>query len=106
MKKILLTLLLLSMNTHMAGQTFDIPSRMPGGDKYLHATLSYAVTYTTYNYFKPINGHKRALLYSIGSTIVVGVVKEVYDELYRKGWEYEDMIANGVGITLFSITIK
>jgi len=103
MKKLLLivTTLLLYLNT--SAQFVELPPLRNGGDKILHFSASYVISYNTYNFMEPRYGHKRALIYSSIASLVVGIGKEIYDERYSKGWEKGDMYANGIGITLFII---
>ena len=72
-----------------------------GGDKILHFTASYAISHTTYHYLQPKLGHKKAKIYSIIASLGIGILKEIIDERYRKGWEAGDMYANAGGIVLF-----
>ena len=86
--------LLFSLNTY--SQSLKI-----GGDKILHFTASYTISYTTYHYLQPKIGHKKAKTYSIVASLGIGILKEIIDERYRKGWEAGDMYANAGGIVLF-----
>ena len=91
--------LLFSLNTY--SQSFKI-----GGDKMLHFTASYTISYNTYHYLQPKIGHKKAKRYSTIASLGVGIIKEIVDERYRKGWEQGDMYANMGGIILFRYDLK
>ena len=101
---IILLLLLLSLNSY--SQTLKIPPMRNGGDKILHFTASYVISYTTYHYLQPKIGHKKAKIYSIGTSVGIGIIKEIIDERYRKGWEAGDMYANLSGIILFRLDLS
>ena len=105
MKRIIIFLLLfLSLNSY--SQSFKIPPLRMGGDKILHFATSYTISYTTYHYLQPKIGHKKAKIYSTAATIGMGIIKEIIDERYRKGWEAGDMYANVGGIVLFRLDLK
>lgn len=99
--KLLFTILFLlfSLNTH--SQSVKIPPMKVGGDKLLHFAASYTINYTTYHYLQPKIGHKKAKRYSTIASLGVGIIKEIIDERYRKGWEEGDMYANIGGVILF-----
>jgi len=105
MKRIVIFLLLfLSLNSY--SQISYKPSFKGGGDKILHFTASYVISYTTYHYLQPKIGHKKAKIYSIGTSVGIGIIKEIIDERYRKGWEAGDMYANMSGIILFRLDLS
>lgn len=75
-------------------------------DKQLHAAgcylISSSVSAIIYNKTK---NKKRALLYGLGGSLLVGIGKEIYD--IRNGdSNWEDMLANTIGATLGIITIN
>jgi len=76
-----------------------------GIDKVLHFATSYTIAYTTYQYLQPRIGSRRARLYGSCISLGVGILKEVVDERYRKGWEAGDLYANIGGILLFRLDI-
>ena len=105
MKRIIILLLLfLSLSSY--SQSFEVPPLRMGGDKILHFATSYAISYTTYHYLQPKLGHKKAKTYSIVASLGIGIIKEIIDERYRKGWEAGDMYANVGGIVLFRLDLK
>jgi len=99
--KLFFTILFLLFNLNTYSQSFKI-----GGDKMLHFTASYTISYTTYHYLQPKLGHKKAKTYSIVASLGIGIIKEIIDERYRKGWEAGDMYANVGGIVLFRLDLK
>ena len=101
---IILLLLFLSLSSY--SQSFEIPPLRMGGDKILHFATSYTISYTTYHYLQPKIGHKKAKIYSTAATIGMGIIKEIIDERYRKGWEAGDMYANVGVIVLFRLDLK
>lgn len=103
MKKLLPIVITLLLYINTSAQFVELPPLRNGGDKILHLSASYVISYNTYNFIEPRYGHKRALTYSILASLVIGIGKEIYDERYSKGWEKGDMYANGIGITLFVI---
>jgi hypothetical protein len=105
MKRVIILLLLfLSLSSY--SQTLKIPPMRNGGDKILHFTASYVISYTTYHYLQPKIGHKKAKTYSILTSLGVGIMKEIIDERYRKGWEAGDIYANTGGIILFRLDLS
>jgi len=95
-KRIIIIVIFLFFFLTKSAQTFKM-----GGDKILHFTASYAISHTTYHYLQPKLGHKKAKTYSIVASLGIGILKEIIDERYRKGWEAGDMYANAGGIVLF-----
>ncbi len=65
-----------------------------GADKYAHASISYALSYTGMHFFP--GSRTEAVL----ATIALGLVKEIADDVV----DPEDLMANGVGIG-FSVVI-
>ena len=105
MKRIIIFLFLfLSLSSY--SQSLELPPLRMGGDKILHFATSYAISYTTYHYLQPKLGHKKAKTYSIVASLGMGIIKEIIDERYRKGWEAGDMYANVGGIVLFRLDLK
>mgnify|MGYP003965266119 FL=1 len=98
MKRIIIIVVLLFFFLTKSAQTLQLRNH---GDKILHFTGSYFIAYTTYHYLQPKIGHKKAKTYSIATSIGIGILKEIIDERYRKGWEAGDMYANAGGIVLF-----
>ena len=96
MKRIIIVVVFLFLSLNLSAQTLKI-----GGDKMLHFTASYAISHTTYYYLQPKLGHKKAKTYSIITSLGIGILKEIIDERYRKGWEAGDIYANACGIVLF-----
>ena len=87
-------------------QSFKTPPLKMGGDKIFHFITSYTISYTTYHYLQPKIGHKKAKRYSTITSLGIGIIKEIVDERYRKGWEKGDMYANMGGIILFRYDLK
>ena len=54
-------------------------------DKILHLAVSYMI----------------ASLFGIWVAIIAGVAKEVYDQVKYKGWSWGDLIADGIGISIY-----
>ena len=105
MKRILMILVTFLSIIQLQAQTIEIPPFRGGGDKILHFTASYTIAYTTYQYLQPRIGSRRARLYGSGISLGIGILKEVIDEHYRKGWEAGDLYANMGGILLFRLDI-
>jgi len=104
-KRIIIFLLLfISLSSY--SQIFEIPPLKNGGDKILHFTVSYTLTYHSYHYLKSRVPKNKAKLYSALITISIGVAKEAIDEKWRKGSERGDLIANSLGTSFALITIK
>ena len=103
MKRIIIIVVLLFFFLTKSAQTLQLRNH---GDKILHFTGSYFIAYTTYHYLQPKIGHKKAKTYSIATSIGIGILKEIIDERYRKGWEAGDMYANMGGIVLFRLDLK
>ena len=96
MKRIIIVVIFLFLSLNLSAQKFKM-----GGDKMLHFTASYTISHITYHYLQPKIGHKKAKRYSIIASLGIGIIKEIIDERYRKGWEAGDMYANVGGIILF-----
>jgi len=92
-----------SQSLHEIGLFNNAPVLKNGGDKILHFTLSYVIAYETYRYFEPRVGKKRAKIYSIIAPAAAGIAKEYIDCKWRNGAEGADLVADGLGITLFII---
>ena len=58
---------------------------MKNVDKILHLTVSYMI----------------ASLFGIWVAIIAGIAKEVYDQIKYKGWSWGDLIADGIGISIY-----
>jgi hypothetical protein len=58
---------------------------MKNVDKILHLTVSYMI----------------ASLFGIWIAVIAGVAKEVYDQVKYKGWSLGDLIADGLGISIY-----
>jgi len=95
-KRIIIIVIFLFLSLNLSSQTFKVE-----GDKILHFITSYTISYTTYHYLQPKIGHKKAKTYSIVASLGIGIIKEIIDERYRKGWEAGDMYANAGGVVLF-----
>lgn len=54
-------------------------------DKLLHLTVSYMI----------------ASLFGIWIAVMAGIAKEVYDQVKYKGWSWGDIIADGLGISIY-----
>jgi len=104
--KRIFTLLFLFLSLNSYSQTLKIPPLRMNGDKILHFSASYVISYTTYHYLQPRIGHKKAKTYSILTSLGVGIMKEIIDERYRKGWEAGDIYANTGGIILFRLDLS
>lgn len=102
--KIILILLFLNLNIY--SQNLYLPPIKIGHDKILHFSASYAISHTTYYYFQPRIGKKKAKRYSIIASLGIGILKEIIDEHYRKGWESKDMYSNIGGILLFRFDLE
>jgi len=103
--KYIIILLLLFLNLNSYSQSFKVPPMKNGGDKILHFTVSYVLTYHSYHYLKTKMPKKKAKIYSILIATSAGIAKEIIDEKWRKGYELGDITANSVGISLALITI-
>ena len=99
--KLLFTTLFLLFSLNVHSQSFKIPPIKVEDDKMFHFIASYTINYTTYHYLQPKIGHKKAKRYSTITSLGIGIIKEIIDERYRKGWEVGDMYANVGGIVLF-----
>jgi len=97
-KRIIIIVIFLFFFLTKSAQTLQLRNH---GDKILHFTGSYFIAYTTYHYLQPKLGHKKAKTYSIVASLGIGIIKEIIDERYRKGWEAGDMYANAGGVVLF-----
>jgi hypothetical protein len=53
--------------------------------KILHLAVSYMI----------------ASLFGIWIAIIAGIAKEVYDQIRYKGWSWGDLIADGIGISIY-----
>lgn len=105
MKRLFLLLVTSLIAIQLYSQDIMIPPFEMGGDKILHFTASYTIAYTAYHYLQPRIGSRRARLYGSGISLGIGILKEVVDQRYRKGWEAGDLYANMGGIILFRIDI-
>jgi len=105
MKRLFQLLVTSLITIQLYGQDIAIPPFQMGADKILHFTASYTIAYTAYHYLQPRIGSRRARLYGSGISLGVGILKEVVDQHYRKGWEAGDLYANMGGIILFRIDI-
>ena len=54
-------------------------------DKILHLAVSYMI----------------ASLFGIWIAAIAGIAKEVYDQVRYKGWSWGDLIADGIGISIY-----
>ena len=54
-------------------------------DKILHLAVSYMI----------------ASLFGIWIAAIAGIAKEVYDQVSYKGWSWGDLIADGIGISIY-----
>lgn len=98
---LLFTVSIHSQSLHEIGLFNNAPAMNNGGDKILHFTFSYVIAYETYRYFEPRVGSRKAKVYSIIVPVAAGLGKEFVDYKWRKGAEGADLIADGLGITLF-----
>ena len=98
---LIFTMSIQSQSLHEIGLFNNAPAMKNGGDKILHFTFSYVIAYETYRYFEPRVGRKKAKVYSIIVPVAAGLGKEFVDYKWRKGAEGADLIADGLGITLF-----
>ena len=93
MKKLLLIVLL----------TISLSSKafISQTDKQLHMASSFVLTTTFKNIYKH-NGftEKEATIYSIGSSLLVGLGKEIYDEISYGGFSTQDLGADLIGTIL------
>tara|TARA_R100000951_G_scaffold68219_1_gene57574 strand:- start:298 stop:675 length:378 start_codon:yes stop_codon:yes gene_type:complete len=105
MKRLFQLLVTSLITIQLYSQDITIPPFEMGKDKILHFTASYTIAYTTYHYLQPRIGSRRARLYGSGISLGIGILKEVVDERYRKGWEAGDLYANIGGIILFRLDI-
>lgn len=54
-------------------------------DKILHLAVSYMI----------------ASLFGIWIAAIAGIAKEVYDQVSYRGWSWGDLIADGIGISIY-----
>lgn len=65
-------------------------------DKMLHMGLCFALT-ATLTYLK-------SWWIAVVVAVVIGILKEVVDQIVYKGWDWEDLAADGIGILAGVIT--
>jgi uncharacterized protein YfiM (DUF2279 family) len=103
------TLLYAPASSDVKPLDYQANDRWLGFDKVQHATFSFLITlgsqYTLVNKISLSEGD--ALPVSIGSAIVVGVSKELYDEYATPGnrLSYRDLAADAAGIALAVVLI-
>lgn len=77
-----------------------------GVDKMLHFATSYTIAYTSYHFLEPRIGKRKARVWAGTLSLTAGIIKEIIDEKYRKGYEQGDIIANMGGVLLWRYDIK
>ena len=103
----LLLLFLLLFSTPCLGQSCLDPIKIPQ-DKLLHMGGCYVISSTTSSIVYNITeDRKKAFVYGVLSSVVIGGIKELYD-INHGDSNWGDMGANVVGGTLgaFTITIR
>lgn len=108
MKRIIFIVIFLFLSLSSYSQSIE-PVRLNGPikpfnmgvDKMLHFATSYTIAYTAYHYLEPKIGKKKARAWAGTLSITAGIIKEIIDEKYRKGYERGDIIANMGGIVLW-----
>mgnify|MGYP001037883342 CR=1 FL=1 len=108
MKKLLLIVMLSLFTIKSNAQSIE-PVRLSGPiqpfnmgvDKMLHFATSYTIAFTTYHYLEPKIGKKKARAWAGTISLTAGIIKEIIDEKYRKGYEQGDIIANMGGVVLW-----
>lgn len=77
-----------------------------GKDNALHFAAGAVTSSATYLYvYNKTKNRKKAKIYSIGSALVVGLGKELYDEIKYKGYDNKDLLATVIGGVTLTYTI-
>ncbi len=66
-------------------------------DKLLHLVCSYAILLTLY--------HLIGLLLAVVLTVVIGLLKEIYDAKFESGFSIGDIVFNIIGVGLAGVFI-
>lgn len=74
-------------------------------DKIKHFAVGAIASATTYGYFK-IKTPKRAFLYTVGVSAIMGLGKELIDEHNYGGFDHKDLMATILGGITATIIIK
>jgi uncharacterized protein YfiM (DUF2279 family) len=100
--KLVLILLLLSIATNAQNLNTVLSMHQ---DKQLHISYTYIISSATTSYvLKRTKNKKRAIIIGIGTGVIIGIGKEVYDAKTSKA-ERGDIIADIVGATLGSFVV-
>lgn len=76
-------------------------------DKQLHFGVTAITSMTTYNFIYQKTGNRnKAFLWSFVSSVVLGVAKELYDEIMYKGFDIEDLLYSSAGAFSGSFTFR
>ena len=77
---------------------------LPPRDKLLHYIAGAAISDVTYlAVYNHTGNHNKAMLYSLGASIVAGTLKEIYD-INRSGFDKRDLAYTAAGG--FTVTIS
>ena len=76
-------------------------------DKKLHFACGAIISVATYDYvFKKTKSKKKAFIWSVTSSIIAGIGKELLDQYNYKGFDKKDLLASSLGGLSASITIN
>ena len=88
--------------------SLDMPHRMIGFDKIQHAAVSCLLTLSSQYVMVNKSGfdEDKALSYSVSSSALIGLAKELNDvQAKKQQFNWGDMIANGIGIAIAVLII-
>ena len=110
--KILLLTILITVNIGFAqsieADSLNTQRQIIGFDKIQHATVSCLLTLSSQYIMMNKSGLEegKALSYSVSSSILIGLTKELNDvQPQERPFDWGDMIANGIGIAIAVLII-
>ena len=76
-------------------------------DKKLHFVAGALVSATTYDYvFRKTKSKKKAFIWSVASSVISGLGKELLDQHNYNGFDKADLLATAIGGVTATITIN
>ena len=76
-------------------------------DKKLHFVAGALVSATTYDYvFRKTKSKKKAFIWSVASSVIAGLGKELLDQHNYGGFDKADLLATAIGGVTATITIN
>ena len=111
MKLLLLTLFIilnLCFSQSIEADSLDTPRKTLGFDKVQHVAFGCLWTLSSQYILENKSGfgEDKALSYAVGSTVSLGLAKELNDSQTRKkSFDWGDMLANGIGIAVAILII-